>query len=248
MPAPSTMLEPPPLYFEGNRTGVFLVHGFAGSLESLRGLGEDLAQAGWTVHGVWLAGHGTSEEDLSTKTYSDWLLSVRQGLAELQKTTDRIIIIGDSFGGNLALHASLLGPPIVSVVCLGTPVTFRHDLMNRALLPLVTPFMPFRKKHWTPQPSSYRRVPLRAFAEVIRFIDRHTKREIDGITVPLLVIQAKGDFEVDPSSAFFLYEHAASQVKELVWVDERIHHVLFSKDAPRLIQRIITFIRALPEV
>lgn len=242
------MSEPQPLHYRGNRTGVLLVHGFAGSLESLRAFGGVLAQQGWTVHGIWLAGHGTSEPDLATKTYADWLLSLRRGLHELQNVVDRIVIIGDSFGGNLALHASLLGPPIVGVVCLGTPVTFRHDLFNRALLPLALRLTPFHRKSWPPPPGSYRRVPLRAFAEVIRFIDRHTKREIDGVTVPLLIVQAKRDFEVHPHSAFFLFEHAASQQKELLWVDERIHHVLFSRDAPRVYRRLIAFIRSLPDV
>ncbi|MBI3115446.1 MAG: alpha/beta fold hydrolase [Candidatus Kerfeldbacteria bacterium] len=247
----STLESPAPLQHHGDDTGILLVHGFSGSPASFAPLIPRLIAQGWTVHTIWLAGHGTSEEDLATKTSSDWVLSLRAGIDRLRRQTQRIIVIGDSFGGNLALYAALMGPPIAGVVTLGTPVSARHDLMNRALLPILTRIQPYHRKSWVKDPAaqraagSYLRIPLRAYAEVIRFIDRHTKRELEGVRVPLFVVQAKKDYEVHPSSAYFLSEHAGSTHKALLWVDERIHHVLLSKEADRIIDRIIGFVQAI---
>lgn len=243
------MQTPEPIVIPGNRTGVLLLHGFAGTLEDLRPLASALGEQGWTVHGIWLSGHGTSEQDLAVKTSSDWLLSLRRGLLELQAVTDRIIIVGESFGGNLALHAALIGPPIIGVVTLATPVVFRNDLLTRALLPFLIRFAPLRRKRWVTDPvahrarGSYAHVPLAAFREVIQFIDRHTKRELEGVHQPLLIFQSRKDFEVDPHSAYYLYEHAGSRHKEIVWIDERLHHVLSSRERQRWVERILHFIR-----
>lgn len=245
---------PTPFRFPGNRTGVLLIHGFAGTLEDMRPLGETLAAQGWTVHGLWLAGHGTSEADLATKAASDWVISLRQGLAGLRALTDRIIIVGDSFGGNLALYAALVGAPVAGVVALNTPVVFRRDLLTRALLPILIRLAPMHRKRWIGDEAAHRAkldyvaVPLRAYAEVIGFIDRHTKRELEGVVCPLLIVQSKKDFEVDPGSAYFLYEHAGSRDRELLWIRERVHHVLLSSRGPEITQRIINFIRHLPGV
>lgn len=248
------MSPPPAIRLSGDRTGILLVHGFAGSLMDFQPLAHDLHRQGWTVHGVWLAGHGTSERDLAEKSASDWVLSLRRGLLELQPVADRLVLIGNSFGGNLALHAALTGPPIIGVVCLGTPVAFRHDLWIRTILPLAQRIKPFRRKHWVQdrvehlEKRSYLKIPLRAFSEVITFIDRHTKRELPGVTVPVLVVQSKRDFEVEPDSAHFLIEHLGSSRQELVWVDERVHHVLSSKAQGPVRERIIQFIQSLPGV
>lgn len=201
------------------------------------------------MRGDWLAGHGTSVEDLATKTAMDWVLSLRRGLVELRKTCDRIVIIGDSFGGNLALHAAVIGPPIVGIVTLGAPVSLRSDLRIRLFLPLLKHLRPFHRKRWVKDPAahlakgSYVSTPVAALGEVITFIDRHTKCELAGVTQPLLIVQARHDFETDPWSAHFIFEHVGSIDKELVWVDERIHHVLSSSQSDALTERIVAFIR-----
>lgn len=240
---------PAPIHFAGGRTGVLLLHGFSGTLEDLRTLAERLHREGWTVRGEWLAGHGTREAELAGKTYGDWVLSLRRGLHALEPAVDRLVIVGESFGGNLALYAALLGRPIVGVVTMGTPVTFRRDLLIRTLLPLVKRLKPMRRKSWVRDEAAQRAkrgyvfLPLRAFAEVITFIDRHTKRELGGVHCPVLVVQAGADFETHPDSAHFIAEHVGTDDVEVMRVDGRVHHVLSSPAAPVVTDRIIGFIR-----
>ena len=57
-------------------TGALLVHGFTGSPQSLRALGEHLAGEGLSVVCVRLPGHGTTWEDLNTRTAREWTETV----------------------------------------------------------------------------------------------------------------------------------------------------------------------------
>src|ERR687889_705116 len=67
-----------PFRFEGNEVGVLVSHGFTGTTQSVRPLGEALAEEGFTVIGPRLEGHGTSMEDHTSSTASDWISSTRR--------------------------------------------------------------------------------------------------------------------------------------------------------------------------
>ena len=51
------MKEAEEFYFPGNEIGVLVIHGFTGSTQSMRFLGERLAETGFTVFGPRLTGH-----------------------------------------------------------------------------------------------------------------------------------------------------------------------------------------------
>ncbi|RYG65174.1 esterase, partial [bacterium] len=52
--------------------GVVLVHGFTGTPYEVRYLGDRLVEAGYTVRGLRLPGHGTSIADLDRTRWEDW--------------------------------------------------------------------------------------------------------------------------------------------------------------------------------
>ena len=52
--------------------GVVCVHGLTGTPFEMRYLGEQLAHAGFAVHGPLLPGHGTSVDELSRTHWHDW--------------------------------------------------------------------------------------------------------------------------------------------------------------------------------
>ncbi|MBP7250173.1 MAG: carboxylesterase, partial [Selenomonas sp.] len=83
-----------PFFLPGGPQGVLLVHGFTGSPADLLLLGRFLQARGCTVLGVRLAGHATSEEDLSRQTAEDWLDSVRDGAALLRGCTQTLSVVG----------------------------------------------------------------------------------------------------------------------------------------------------------
>jgi carboxylesterase len=109
-----------PFYFPGNQIGCLLIHGFTGAPTEMRPLGEYLAEQGYSVLGVRLAGHGTRIEDLDRVTWQDWSNSVLDGWHLLAPNTEQVFLVGLSMGGVLTLyHASFL--PVTGLVSMSTP-------------------------------------------------------------------------------------------------------------------------------
>ena len=48
-----------PFFYPGNETGCLLIHGFTGAPTEMQPLGKYLADCGYSVLGIRLAGHGT---------------------------------------------------------------------------------------------------------------------------------------------------------------------------------------------
>src|SRR2546425_12707304 len=78
--------------------GCLLVHGFTGTPEEMRPLGEALAARGFPVYAVRLAGHGTDVADLARTRWTDWFASVEAGVARLRASTERPPGAGMSLG------------------------------------------------------------------------------------------------------------------------------------------------------
>src|SRR2546428_5424992 len=87
--------------------GCLLVHGFTGTPEEMRPLGEALAAHGFPVLGVRLAGHATTVDDLARTRWADWFGSVEYGAARLRRQADRIAIARLSVGAPLAIHPAV---------------------------------------------------------------------------------------------------------------------------------------------
>src|SRR4029453_16615399 len=91
-------------YFEGSDDGCLLVHGFTGTPQNVRPLGDFLARRGLTVLAPRLAGHGTSVDEFEKTGPEDWISTVEGGLDQLKKTCSSVFVIGISMGGTLAMH------------------------------------------------------------------------------------------------------------------------------------------------
>jgi hypothetical protein len=101
MTEPQIMRGAEPFYFEGGDVGCLVSHGFTGTPQSMRFLGEFLANEGrLTVCGPRLKGHGTSVEDMARSSAEDWIRSVEAGLQKLRERCSRIFMTGLSMGGH----------------------------------------------------------------------------------------------------------------------------------------------------
>ena len=59
------------------------LHGFTGCPQSMRGLAEAFAAAGFTVELPRLPGHGTTVEDMMTTGWEDWSGEAERAYADL---------------------------------------------------------------------------------------------------------------------------------------------------------------------
>ncbi len=212
-----------PFFFPGDRTGCLLVHGFTGAPKEMRWMGEYLAEKGFSVLGVRLAGHATRPEDMIRANWTDWTASVEDGYHLLRGAADRIYLIGLSMGGVLSLLMSTrlnAGPDgqtgrINGVVAISTPYRLREDwrLNFTEWLSKIQPYLPktdlppdagwFDPEAWKDH-VSYPKNPVRSIGELNKLMIE-MRTALPHVKVPVLLIHSKDDTYVPPENLESLY-------------------------------------------
>ena len=66
-------LEGDSFFWDGGEIGVLLLHGFTATTAEVRPLAKRFHDAGFTVSGVLLPGHGTTPQNLNETSRTEWL-------------------------------------------------------------------------------------------------------------------------------------------------------------------------------
>ncbi len=224
-----------PFFFPGqpDQPAVLLIHGFSSGPSDVIELGEYLSKHGVTVSGPCLPGHGTTPDDLNSKRATDWNAAVISEYQRLRMLSRRsVAVIGYSFGGNLALTAAAehtIQPS--SLVTINMPLFLPHEYLHRFLIPVIMRLKKSVKKSWVKpaQRAHYERLgkylvlPLRALHAMYRLVVL-SRKVSSRIQVPIMVVQTRKDFNVQPRSARYLIDQVASRDKVLRWLDSPEHH------------------------
>ena len=211
---------------------VIAIHGFSGHPEEMRFLGEHVAkQLQAALFLSTIPGHATSPADLARTNRTDWYRGIEKVFDQVAALHDEIIVIGNSFGANLALKLARYRSPR-AIVGIAIPYTrwYQRSLL-RFLLAVNRPFRTF----WTkPQAGPratekisgytqrcYEQIPLSAMAELLRFeIEEATEHKKAGaIHVPTLLISPKGDPFVPPEALQIYQERLGQRVETSHWKD-----------------------------
>jgi carboxylesterase len=231
-----------PFFFPASSTklGCLLIHGFTGAPKEMRWMGEYLSSQGYPSLGVRLAGHATHPEDMVRTRYTDWLASVEDGYAMLRVQVERVVMIGLSMGGVLALLASTY-LETVGVVAISTPYSLPEDPRLRFINPLswFRPFIPksklppgsgwFDREAWK-EHVSYPTNPVRSIGELNRLL-AEMRAALPRVRVPTLLIHSKDDGYVLPRNAEQIFAGLGTADKEKLYVTGSGHVV--TKDAAR---------------
>lgn len=234
-------------FIKGNSTGCLLIHGFSGSPGEIRPLGEYLAEQGFTVLGVKLAGHATKEEDLEKTSWEDWYKSAWEGYNTLKSNCDKVCIIGFSMGGLLALKLSAENKA-AGVVSISAPIYLRDWKIN--FLPIIMLFKKYsfkKQKSYLDEKmhkylSSYKKMPLKAVRSLLELIEI-TKEQLTRVKCPALIIQSQKDGTVNPRSARYIHNNIGSLHKELVWFYNSGHLIVLDKDREDVFSKINVFLK-----
>ncbi len=236
-----------PFFFKGNHIGVLCCHGFTGTTQSMRYLGEQLHGAGFTVIGPRLKGHGISPAAMATTTAQDWIDSVDEALGELQKHCTHIFMTGLSMGGTLTLytaakHADVIrgAVPINGVVHIDNP-GMAGIAFDRSM-PATVPGIGSDVKDPNTKELAYAEVPVPAFRQVYA-LAAVTNDLLSTIKCPVLVLQSREDHVVKPANGPLIASRVGSKQVELNWLEDSYHVATIDNDKQLIAQRTIAFIR-----
>ena len=222
------------------RVGVLLIHGYSASPGEMLPLAHTLHAHGFTVYVVRLRGHGTAPDDLQQRTWQDWYHSVVRGYHSLRTISDVQFVGGMSTGGALALYlATQEVGPLQGVFAVAPPIKLHQRFLR--LIPLMKTVRDFVRSEPGNPHTNYRHQPLQALQQLTRFINTY-QEGLARITLPVLLIQARGDTTVRPESAQHIYDQLQSPDKHLVWKNYD-RHVIVSADYPDVHQDLVAFLQ-----
>jgi carboxylesterase len=211
------MSDAEPFFFKGNQIGILISHGFVGTPQSVRYLGEYLASEGYTVYGVRLKGHGTQYEDMENCSYQDWIQSLEDGYSLLQKHCREIFIIGQSMGGTLTLNLaqrfkSISGIMLINAAIISIPPMERYKI--KQVPRFVNEGAPDIKAQDVHE-ITYSKTPVRSIHQLFALM-AETSDKLDSVTCPVLAFRSEEDHVVPPENTKYILSSIQSKIKEVV--------------------------------
>jgi carboxylesterase len=231
------------------KSGVLLVHGFRGSPASLRPLAELFAARGFAVELPRLPGHGTSWRDMLPTRYADWRAHVVASARALAARTERLVMVGLSMGGTLALDLASGGDVnVTGVVTINAQILDREGIVVKLgpylekILPAVPASVAGLTSNDIAKPDvaehAYGWVPSAAGNSLLRALPR-VREQLARMPCPVLVMYSRNDHSVSPENSRALLQLIRGpRVEELVL--ERSYHVATLDYDQSLIEERVT--------
>jgi carboxylesterase len=235
-----------PFSFEGNDVGVLVLHGFTGSTQSIRDLGEGLHKRyAFTVVAPRLPGHGTSPDDMETTGYFDWVGEAERALHQLAARKRRVFVTGLSMGGSLTLNLAARFPEIVSAIA---PIAAPAGLMNEGTAQVLSrnpapkriPGIGSDIKAPGVSELAYPEVPVACLREVTLLVSL-TRDLLHNLKCPALIIQAREDHIVPAVNAMQIVQMIRSDDIRLLWLNHSYHVATLDNDKELVIDRVGSF-------
>lgn len=267
------MIRQADFFLEGNRSGVLLIHGLTGTPMEMRLLGKGLNNAGFTVHGMQLAGHCGDTDDLLATGWRDWYASVERAADAMLEKVDHLFVGGLSMGALLALKLAADRPGQVSGVGV-YGATFRYDGWSipwaarlSFVLPLLKKLGLGRERVFLEQPPYGLRDerlraqvsaamhsgdstiagllgnPWHALADLYQ-LARQVRRQLPQVTAPCLVAHASEDDVASVRNAE-LVMRSVSAPSELLLLEDSYHMITIDKERRTLIEHSARFFDAI---
>ena len=222
---------------ENKKLGVYLIHGFSSTTYEMKKVAIYLSKLGYQVRLDNLPGHGTTVDDCNNTTYQEWMTFVEKKVAEMYTSCNKVVVMGVSMGGSLALHLGSVFPldGIIAASCI---FQFKNEFNVRVLTRLFHKLKPKITKGSTFSPDQikakklffygYKEYPLIAVNEMRKMVDR-IKVNLKKIKSPLLLIHSKND-STAPFNNFNIVKNKIDNKYLNTLILEKSIHNIFDDD------------------
>lgn len=229
--------------------GVLILHGFTGSLDTVKGLVPTVERLGLPYRMPVMRGHGTRFEDLEGVGPTEWYADAEAAMVDLLQEAEKVVVVGLSMGGLVTLNLALNHPEkLKAMVLLAPAIRFADPLVG------LTPLMRLLFRYWDSPNSfadpelakactNYKKFPTATFS---KFLDYAcvTERRLGEIRVPALVLHSKKDTIIHPISAKLLEERLSSPEKRVIWFERSGHEMMQDLESEAVIQAVGSYLEA----
>lgn len=211
-------------FLPGNHVGILISHGFGGTPQSVRFLGEYMASQGYTVYAPRLKGHGTHYKDMENCCYFDWIISLEEGYRLLQQYCQTIFVIGQSMGGTLTLHLAAKFPEIKGLALINAAMTTIPDMdrfKDKQTPRYIDEDGPDIKDQEVYE-ITYNKMPLTAIKQLLTLMNDTSKR-LTAVTCPTIAFQSLEDHVVPPENTEYIIAQIQSGIKKIIPLHNSYH-------------------------
>jgi alpha-beta hydrolase superfamily lysophospholipase len=226
---------------EATPLAVVYLHGFSASRVETAPLADSVAAAlGANLFYTRLTGHGRDGPAMADASVEAWLDDADEALRAGAALGERVVLVGSSTGGTLALWAAVASPwrDRLAALVLLSPNLGPADARSRILLwpwggllarvvvgptRSFTPVNEAQARGWT---TSY---PTRALLPMMALVDAVDEELLERVRAPTLLLHSPHDRVLDVEAMLQGYEALGSAVKRRVAVEEvgdPYHHIL----------------------
>lgn len=232
-----------PFFHLGGETGVVLLHGFTGSVAHMRPLGDALKALGYSVMGVNLPGHATTETDMGRYGSREWLQAALDAQAYMRLQVKTVAMCGLSMGALLSLLVAGQGKAD-ACISISAPLPPKNRLLPLTgvfgrILPRVA-WKEDKSRSLQIDPrydKGYTGFPMRKGADLYR-LARCAETHLGDVTCPTLVVQSLDDHTVARESADTIFNGISSKFKEKLILSGVPHVCTVSEKLPDIVQAI----------
>ncbi len=232
--------------WQAGNWGVLLFHGFTATTAEVRLLGKRLFEAGYTVSGPLLPGHGTQPEDLNRVKWTDWVSCGEQAYIELASRCRGVVIGGESMGALVALAVAARQPGVRGILLFAPAFRLRINTADQIRLRLIAPFIkgvPKKKLDEAGKWQGYKINPTKGVLQLLKL-----QKEVEGIlpqiSQPILIFQGRLDTTIAPESGDLILRKIASTQKRLIWMERSPHVVILGEELEEVTANSLTFIQS----
>ncbi len=227
------------------KTGVLCIHGFTGGPYEVQPFADFLKQqTDWNISVPTLPGHG---DTLALKNISadSWLMEAELAIRELKKTSDRIMIVGFSMGGLIAMYLALRYK-VDRLVLLSAAAKY---ISPPQIVEEVKGALSDAAKRQLAENEFYQRyqykisntpmLSTREFLKVVKLVEPYYKL----IHIPVCIVQGMKDGVVPESSADFIYDNISSDDKQIIRSEVGKHMICYSDDCEEWFVKVLAFMK-----
>ncbi|WKA51554.1 alpha/beta fold hydrolase [Planococcus liqunii] len=227
------------------KTGVLCIHGYTGGPYEVEPFAEFIEKhTDWVVEVPTLPGHGRQLNLRGTKA-EHWMMATEIALRKLKRETDRVIIVGFSMGGLIAMYLALrykverlvLLSAAAKYISAAQLLAEMRETMADAVKGNLKDnefFQQYKYKLTHTPPGS-----TAEFLKVVKMVEPHYQQ----IKAPVIIVQGRKDGIVPVSAAEHIYDNIGSQEKHIIHSDSGKHLICYSEDCDDWFMQVLGFMK-----